>query len=1447
MADPSAYEDDAARPTGFVMTEEQLSTLITNITSSQSEANRLLLETLAASARISPGPGGSSTPAPSMFGTQVSQPGNFSRCTARFNGVTRNADDLEAFIDAVEIYKDCANVSDEHALRGLPMLLVGDAAVWWRGIKSSVQTWKDALVRLRGMYGVPRPAYKVLRDVFTAEQRNDERTDQFVSRLRSLLSVLPYSVCDIMKTDIVYGLLDRKIRKRVPRESVDGLDKLIEAVRVVEEALLEVSDYTHFKSSSDGLGNPPTAVVNPSNAIENNVNKNNSLYPRVNNTIIPKRIRLKCSYCKLFGHSVNDCRKKPRSVNDSDTNNTNSLAVEGESPNGIRCYGCGQLGVIRSKCEKCKGASTPKADFRGAHFDCNEEMQPTVFVDIVGRRGAAILDTGATHCIAGPTLYRLLREAGVEFVESNRTVGLADGSQQLRTTLICTTDVSLQGRTIPTTFMVFPGADTRTLLGKDFIMQAGLVLDLPQGAYSFNSDPRRIYFFLDKYELRTTDDTELMRMDVAKLNLRSDEGTKLTTSQRAQLNTLLISKAVCFAAEGPPTEYAEHHIKVSESQNPIASPPYRMSPNKRKILEEELEKLLDADIIEECESPWAANVVLVAKKDGGVRLCVDYRKLNAVTEPDRYPLPRIEDVLHAAKTSNYMTTCDLRSGYFQVAVAPCDRDKTAFITPLGTFRFKRMPMGLRNSGATFQRLIDRFKSGKSISDVSLLAYLDDLVILSGTFEQHLKDLEAVFDRLAMFKLRINREKSHFARESVKFLGHIIVPGGIQIDPEKTAAISNMPAPKDVRHLKTFLQTSSWFRRFIPDYAEVARPLTGLLKKRATWTWSTPQQEAFEKIKALLTSSPILRQADETKTFILRTDSSAYCLGAVLMQGDGNDERPVEYASRLLTSPERNYSTTEREALAVVWAVTKFRGYIEGSDVIVKSDHQPLRWLMSLKSPSGRLARWALILQEYNLQIEYTPGRCNAVADTLSRPPCTEDTRCDLCYAEVDLPSRSPRDVRENQLKDSELRKIVEDLEATDDPFRGRAWADKGYVISDGVLYRYGPEIEDEDAACLVVPTHERMGILANYHDAPTAGHVGVERTLSRLCAKYYWPGMRQVVTDYVKRCVACQRYKADNKKPAGLLLTPAMTRRFEVVAVDLFGPLPETPDNSKWILIVEDVCSRWIELFALQNATGFECAKTLISEVFLRYGVPRRVLSDNGVQFISDVMQQVCHVFGISQTLTPKYHPQANPVERKNRDLKPQLAILVGQDHTTWDKHLPAIRFAMNSAITSSTGYTPAYLTFGREMRAPADVVSEMRTLVESDNAVTSIAPHLRMLSKMLLNARDVHEKAQATYKRYADEGRRLPPDYSSGDLVLLKTQGANDAGKGQTPKFIPRRDGPYRVRDILSPVTYSLERIGDGELLGTYHVSQLTPFIGDVQPPIREKRKRGRPRRYDL
>lgn len=1365
----------------------------------------------------------------SVNNSAVVSTGNFSKCSSRFDGAKDS--DVNAFLDAVEIFKDCTNVSDNNALKGLPMLLDGFAATWFHGVKSTVPSWKDAIDLFRITFGPRKPPYKVYRELFKEVQELEVKTDIFICKCRSILAQLPNGTLnENTQMDMVYGLLHAKVREKVPRDAVTSFNELLSKARIAEESF-------NFEDIFETSG-------------ELNESKND----------IKRKLRPRCAFCKNIGHTKDECRKLANKqqksfenktvVEKSSTPTTASQASTSTSVNsGLVCYGCKRPGFIRSNCPTCKNASSSSSsiEFSSAEICSNNKSntvellprsRPLLKVNILGFNGVGIIDTAAKQSIAGPSLFKIFKQTNQTFSSKSVVMKLADGSTRTENILLAKVDVSLQGRSIPTTFVIIPDAENCTLLGIDFIIDSKIHLNISDGNWNFADDVVR--YPLDFEVESTSRDLQVTSFET----LRSEEGQMLTPEQRSRLSTCLEKNSDVFEKTGDPTPYAEHTINTGD-HTPISLPPYRMSPARKQQLKEELDKLLEEKIIEETESPWAAPVVLVPKKGGGIRLCIDYQRLNAITVPDSYPLPRIDDLLHAAKHTPFMSTIDLRSGYHQIKVKESDRDKTAFTTPFGTFRYLRMPFGLRNGPATFQRLIDQFRRG--VSNILVLAYLDDLIVLSPTFDQHLEDLTVIFTRLRQFKLRANREKCVFVCVSVRYLGHLLTPNGLSVDPEKTAAIANLPPPRNVKGVQSFLQACSWFRRFILNFAEISRPLSELTRKNVAWTWTDRHQKSFETLKRSLTTAPILQQADESKPFSIRTDASSYALGAVLVQGEGAEEHPVEYASRLLSKSEQNYSTTEREALAVVWALEKFRGYIEGSHVTLSTDHQPLRWLLSLKSPTGRLARWALQIQGYDLQIEYLCGKRNVLADFLSRPPCCHDDtpNCDVCTVAIELPRRSAADIRTEQLKDPDIAKIINSFENPKDNTITQ-WTNRGYIMTGGVLYKYSWDDEECEEAQLVVPIHERSRIMQEYHDDPTAAHYGVERTYARVAKKYYFTGMKRYITEYIKNCPDCQRYKASNQKPAGLLSTPIYAQRFETLAIDLFGPLPESDDGKRWIFIVEDTSTKWVELFALETATSERCAKLLIDEVFLRYGLPRKLISDNGVQFISEVMQLVCLILNVKQSLIPVYHPEANMVERKNRDLKPRLAMLVKDEHTSWPRMLATIRFAMNTAKCESTGYSPAYLTFGRELRTLDEVQNDLRLIVNSDNFIPQITPYLERMALTWQEARSKHDEQQDRRKKYADTKHSEASPYSEGQQVWVDTHLQSSKTKKTTKKFNPRRDGPYVITKVISSVSYQVAAPDSlNEPLGTYHVSALTPYHGvEGQNPIQKKRQRGRPRK---
>lgn len=1355
---------------------------------------------------------------------------NFSKCQSRFGG--KKDEDCDAFIDAISVYKECLNISDDNAIKGLPMLLDGLAATWFQGAKNSFTSWAEVLTALRRAFGFNKPSHQIFKELFSKQQADRESTDVFVNSARALLARLPATpVLDqIHQIDMIYGLLNRRIRQRVSRDDIKTFDDLI----------------TKARSAEDNF---------PEKATDNNKPISNFA---ASSSEKQAKLRPKCNFCKHFGHVQSDCRKYASRLSRNSESSQETTPPAPRNLSHITCFGCGTPGYIRSQCPNCNPPTNaiPVVNHAASLelLSTNNSLtgsscRPLLLISVLGKTGLAYVDSGAKCSMAGSNLYSHLLSINCPFKSTEVQMVLADGRPRTVNANLFECTVQLQDRSISTTFVAIPDyVNSKTLLGADFIMEAQLILNLPGNQWSFSDDPNTCYALHGEPAVSSAAEPLTINSADMSLSLRNSEAPQASNTERAALETLIQQHGEIFRRSNEPTPFAEHRIPLTDD-TPISVPPYRLAPAKKEILRKELDTLLQNEVIEECESPFAAPVVLVPKKDGTTRLCVDYRRLNAVTRSDKYPLPRIDDLLHSTCNAVYMTTLDLKCGYHQVPVRVEDRDKTAFITPFGTFRYRTMPFGLKTAPATFQRLIDRFRSG--LQHVSMVAYLDDLIILSPTFETHLRDLKEVFERLTLFKLTLNRPKCTFGNTEVEYLGHILTQNGIAPNPEKIRAIARLPAPKNVKQLLTFLQTCSWFRRFVERFSEVARPLSSLTKKKATWEWGPEQESSFRTLKNLLTTSPILRQADPSLPFTLRTDASSYAIGAALLQGEGPDERPVEYASRLLTAAEIHYHTTEREALSIVWAVNKFRGYLEGSSVVVRSDHQPLRWLMTLKSPSGRLARWALALQPYDLKIEYTPGRCNALADALSRPPCHDSNQenCEVCLVSVDIAADNAKSIRDTQIRDPDLNRIIECLESPDpSEVDIRRWGDRGYVMLNGVLYRYSPEFEGEEAQ-QVVPKSEVLRVLKEVHDSPLAGHYGVERTLHKLIPRYYWSGMRQQVAEYVARCIDCQRYKITNLKPQGLVQTPVQAQRFEVISIDLFGPLPETATGDKWVFIVEDTTSRWVELFPLKVATAEACARCLIEEIILRYGNPRRVISDNGVQFISEVMQKVALVLDFKQNLIPSYYPAANPVERRNRDLKTQLAILTGGEHSNWRDKLACVRFAMNTTRCQSTGFTPAYLTFARELRTPGDATRDLRPIIDNHAFVPQITPFLRTLATTLSQARDNHEKSQDNSKKYADKTRRDVSPFRVNELVLVDTHVLSCAKAGITSKFAPRRDGPYVVLRKVSPTSYQVAATNAPTVpLGTYHVSALVKYVpaldGDVQFPLHPIRKRGRPPR---
>jgi len=501
--------------------------------------------------------------------------------------------------------------------------------------------------------------------------------------------------------------------------------------------------------------------------------------------------------------------------------------------------------------------------------------------------------------------------------------------------------------------------------------------------------------------------------------------SELSSDQQQQLLALLYDYSDLFATDNGSlgrTSVVKHAIHT-EGQ-PIRQSVRRQPAVLQNAIDNEVQQMLHNEIIQPSSSPWSSPVVMVKKKDGSWRFCVDYRKLNAVTHRDAYPLPRIDATLDSLAGSKLFTTLDLTSGYWQVEMDPTDKQKTAFSTPKGHFKFNVMPFGLTNAPPTFQCLMECILAG--LSGAQCLVYLDDIIMFSTTFKEHLQHLTSVFDRLRLAGLKLKAKKCHFAKQQITYLGYIISSRGVEPDSKKLAVVTTYPTPCTNKEVKQFLGLSNYYRHFITNYAWIAEPLHRLLRKTTkSFNWTPECNASFNSLKSKLTSPPILAYPNFAEPFVVATDASDTAIGGVLSQLKGGQDQVIAYWSRQLTKAERNYSTIEREALAAVGAIKEFYPYLYGFSFTLVTDHNPLTSLKDIKDTGGRLARWLLFLQQFNFTVEYKQGSQHSNADTLSRrpPDHPEISTIEACASLTD-----PELLAKAQMDDSQLAAIRSSLQ-----------------------------------------------------------------------------------------------------------------------------------------------------------------------------------------------------------------------------------------------------------------------------------------------------------------------------------------------------------------------------------------------------------------------------------
>lgn len=866
----------------------------------------------------------------------------------------------------------------------------------------------------------------------------------------------------------------------------------------------------------------------------------------------------------------------------------------------------------------------------------------------------------------------------------------------------------------------------------------------------------------------------------------------LSLVEREQLLKVIKSFETTSTKKLGRTNLIEHEIVLKEGSKPRKQVMYRCSPTIQKEIDAEIQRFKDMDVIEECYSEWANALVPVRKSNGKIRVCLDSRRINSMTVKDTYPIRNMLEIFQRLEHAKYFSIIDLKDAYFQIPLKEESRNFTAFRTPKGLFRFKVLPFGVTNAPFTMCRLMDKVIGFDLMPAV--FVYLDDIVIATKTLEEHFRLLEVVAKRLRDANLTISIEKSRFCRKRIRYLGYLLTDRGISIDGSRISPILDYARPRNVKDVRRLLGLAGFYQRFIKEYSRIVVPITELLKKtKKKFMWTEEAEQAFTELKSVLTSAPILANPDFSKSFTIESDASDTAVGAALIQDIDGENRVIAYFSRKLSRTQRAYSSVEKECLGVLLAIENFRHYVEGTRFKVITDARSLLWLFTIGVESGnsKLLRWALKIQSHDIQLEYRKGANNITADCLSRSinllgVGTHDNYDDLADQIKTDPGKFP-----------------------------------DYRVTDGTIFRFiksSNHHEDPRFYWKVYPREDDRGeIVQKEHEV---AHFGTEKTLQGLRRRWFWPGMAKDVKKHCGECLKCQTSKAgnvNNTPPMGMK-KEFVEYPWQFITLDYVGPLPTSgKGRHTCLLVATDIFSKFVLIQPFREAKACSLIEFVKNMIFLLFGVPEVVLTDNGTQFTSRAFRELLAEYNVNHWLTPAYHPQVNNTERVNRVVTTAIRATIKQ-HKDWADNLQSIACAIRNAVHQSTKYSPYFIVFGREMVSDGREYRKMR-----DHTTSSAAQdeNQKIKDQLYEEIRENLAKAYERHKRtYNLRSNPECPIYEIGETVLKKKFELSDKAKGFCAKLAPKFELAV-VRRKLGQHCYELED-QNGKRLGVFHANHL-------------------------
>ena len=1299
----------------------------------------------------------------------------------------------------------------------------GAARYWWNTV---LARWdRVGIVKTWGVFRdeflekfVPQNERDRRLDEFLRLEQGNKNVAQYDSEFTRLLRYAPYMQDNEReKARKFYNGLRPELQQGMYFVKLHSYSGLVEDAATVEGRMRNVQRLSQRNANRPHpYAKPNTGKGQASGSSSQPPPPNWKSQPVPLKTIPAPRPTQPCGFCQKPGHAEKDCWRKQgkcllcgdpqHRASDCPRRNNRQMVATGPKPPSSGASGTGSK--VRARVFGIEGTEEP---------DSTEVVEGTL--SISGYSCKILFDPGASHSFVSADFVKLLAVPVVDLtcpLEVCTPLGASLTTRQFLKD--CT--ISSAGKSFSANLILLPIESYDVILGMDWLSDNYAQLDCRhktitigkpgEESITWQGHRKKGQKFLLSATVARRSISKGAQCFLAYLINKPDHQPKIDEVRVVRDFRGVFPEKLDSL---PPERDVEFAIDLVPGTTPLSKAPYRMAPAELKELKTQLQELLDSGFIRPSSSPWGSPVLFVKKKDGTLRMCIDYRGLNQVTIKNKYPLPRIDELFDQLQGSTVFSKLDLRQGYYQLRIKECDIPKTALNSRYGHYEFVVMPFGLTNAPAAFMDLMHRVFH--QYLDKFVVIFIDDILVYSKNEDDHEQHLRIVLETLQHHKLYAKFSKCEFWLSEVAFLGHIISSEGLAVDPSKIEAILNWKRPESTTEVRSFLGLAGYYRKFVKDYSKIAGPLSALTSKLLPFAWNDKCEKSFQELKRMLTSAPILTLPEGSEDFAVFTDASQDGLGCVLMQRG----KVIAYASRKLRLHEDRYSTHDLELAAIIFALGKWRHYLYGAKFTIFSDHKSLKYLFTQKELNNRQRRWMELLEDYDCTIEYHPGKANVVADALSRKVYSANLAVSetlIMFSNLTIRSDIVKLIGESQALDEEILKIKASL---NDP------KNHDFSVDDNGLLRFRGRM------CVASNDQLKQLILDEAHKSRYAMHPGGNKMFEDLKKCYWWNNMKREVAQYVQRCLVCQQVKAEHQKPGGLLQPLEIPLwKWAEVTMDFVTGLPPSRNGYDSIWVVVDRLTKSAHFLPVRTTyTSEKLAEIYRDEIIRLHGIPDGIVSDRDPKFVSRLWKQIQQGLGTKLKFSTAAHPQTDgQSERTIQTLEDLLRMCVLDYGGHWARHLPLVEFVYNNSYQASIGMAPYELLYGRRCKSP--LYWDLSDRIPSSGA-TGLSTN-DMLQDAIEKVRLVRERlktAQSRQKSYADN-RRRDLEFAVGDFVFLKLSPRKGFVRiGTQSKLNPRYIGPYQITDRVGAVAYRL--LLPATVTGihnVFHVSQLKKYYPD-------------------